>query len=279
MGPLSEIHFSLWRSPCVDGLEVVESSAHDSRYPWHLHEAMEIIWMRQGSGIIECRNQRRLLRAGEACVIRPYEPHCGGALGRNPMKFCLIHIPYGLAGPGFLTRNFRSAESGKDLPLRHLSRAAASRVLPGLIETLMRDNGPVALYGSVAAALDEMLASEGRRHGPPGRRKPQHPAVEHVKSIIRYHYAEPLNVEALASEVALNERYLISLFRQVTGIPPHQFQIAVRIDHARRMLPSSTPLSTIATASGFADQSHLNRHFKRQYGFTPGVFRRMFLPA
>ena len=56
-------------------------------------------------------------------------------------------------------------------------------------------------------------------------------------------------------------------------------QGAVRVDHARRLLPSGTSLSSIATSSGFADQSHLNRHFKRQYGFTPGVFRRLLLPA
>jgi AraC-like DNA-binding protein len=62
-------------------------------------------------------------------------------------------------------------------------------------------------------------------------------------------------------------------------MPPHQFQIAARVDHARRLLPSETPLRSIAASSGFADQSHLNRHFKRQYGFTPGEFRRLLLPT
>jgi AraC-like DNA-binding protein len=42
---------------------------------------------------------------------------------------------------------------------------------------------------------------------------------------------------------------------------------------AQRLAESSDPLSAVALGAGFADQSHLNRHFRRRYGFTPGEFR------
>ena len=181
--------------------------------------------------------------------------------------------------PGFIAQYFRVPLSGALLPLKIIARGNADRLLSDLVAALLGDRGPEQHLHSIATALDGLLALEsGRRSsGPDGQAR--HPAIEHVKSIIRHHYAEPLNVESLASEVDLNERYLISLFRHATGVPPHQFQIAVRVDHARRLLPSATPLSSIAASSGFADQSHLNRHFKRQYGFTPGAFRRMLLPT
>jgi transcriptional regulator GlxA family with amidase domain len=68
-------------------------------------------------------------------------------------------------------------------------------------------------------------------------------------------------------------RYLISLFRLATGTTPHQFQIAMRVELARDLLEQHLPLCEVAARAGFADQSHLNRHFRRHYGFTPGEFR------
>jgi len=275
----ADIHFSLWQSPYVDGLDIVESSEHQRCYPLHLHEAMEIIWVRQGSGAIECRGRWHFLQAGEACVVSPYEFHRGGAQDSGPIKFCLIHVPHWVIKPGFLSQYFCAQDSGATLPLKIIPRSCADRLLSAMVESLLGDRGLEEQMQSIAAGLDSLLGLELRRRSSIFFCTARHPAIEHVQSTIRRHYAEPLNVEALASEVELHQRYLISLFRLATGMPPHQFQIAVRVDHARRLLPSGTPLSTIATSSGFADQSHLNRHFKRQYGFTPGVFRRLLLPT
>jgi AraC-like DNA-binding protein len=276
---LSDSHFSLWRSPYVDGLDIVESCEHQGCYPLHLHEAMEIIWMQQGSGAIECRGRQHFLQAGEACVVSPYEFHGGGAaLSSGPIKFCLIHVPQTVITPGFLSQYFRAHDSGASLPLKSIPRGSADCLLSGLLESLLSDRSSEQHLQSIASGLDALLVLECKRRSSTQSCQARHPAIEHVKLIIGHHYAEPLNVGALASEVELNERYLISLFRLATGIPPHQFQIAVRVDRSRRLLPSGMPLSTIAASVGFADQSHLNRHFKRQYGFTPGVFRRLLLP-
>ena len=276
----SDLQFSLWRSRFVDGLDVVESSEHQRCYPLHLHEAMEIIWMQRGSAVVNCRGQQHFLQAGDACVISPYEFHGGGTVpGSGPIKFCLIHVPQPVMTAGFLSQYFRAHDSGALLPLKCIPRGCADRLLSGWIESLLGDCSPREQFQSIVAGLDALLALESWRRSAVVYCQVRHPAIEHVKAIIHDHYAEQLNVEMLAGEVELNERYLISLFRLATGMPPHQFQIAVRVDHARRLLPSGTPLSTIATASGFADQSHLNRHFKRQYGLTPGVFRSLLLPA
>jgi len=50
-----------------------------------------------------------------------------------------------------------------------------------------------------------------------------------------------------------------------------------RLGRARALIAAGTPLSEAALACGFADQSHLNRHFVRCFGFTPGAWRRAWL--
>jgi AraC-like DNA-binding protein len=272
------IQFSLWQSPFIPGLDVVVSSTHSHYYPLHLHEALEIIWVREGCAVFECRGRRVFLAAGDACAISPCEFHSGGSRGGSPVSFCLIHVPPQVMPPEFPAEFFGTRTENRSLPIKLIPRRCADRVLAEFVTALFSGRDLGAQLRSVNAGLEAILVAEARRRAESVFGPVRHPAIEQVKTIIRTRYAEPLNVEALAGEVNLNERYLISLFRSITGIPPHQFQIALRVDNARKLLPSATPLSTVAASAGFADQSHFNRHFKRQYGFTPGAFRRMFAP-
>jgi AraC family transcriptional regulator len=65
------------------------------------------------------------------------------------------------------------------------------------------------------------------------------------------------------------------LFKEATGLPPHQYVIARRVERARQLLQGSADLSLaeVAAHAGFSDQSQFARHFKRLVGVTPGQFR------
>ena len=69
---------------------------------------------------------------------------------------------------------------------------------------------------------------------------------------------------------------LIRLFRERTGLPPHALQVAHRIRAARRLLEAGETIAETAAATGFADQSHLHRHFQRSLGLTPGEYQTRF---
>lgn len=61
-------------------------------------------------------------------------------------------------------------------------------------------------------------------------------------------------------------------FRADVGVPPHAFQIDLRVKQARRLLAAGDPPAEVAAACGFADQAHLTRTFKRFVGVTPARF-------
>ena len=64
-------------------------------------------------------------------------------------------------------------------------------------------------------------------------------------------------------------------FKTSTGLPPHQYVIARRVERAKQLLQAATELSLaeVAHSAGFSDQSQFSRHFKRLVGVTPGQFR------
>ncbi|MCA9859320.1 MAG: AraC family transcriptional regulator [Thermomicrobiales bacterium] len=86
--------------------------------------------------------------------------------------------------------------------------------------------------------------------------------------------AAPLSLEDLAIESGLSRFQVVRGFSKAFGLTPHAYLVQCRINLARRLIESGHPLAESAFASGFADQSHMTRHFVRQFGVPLGAFSR-----
>jgi len=84
------------------------------------------------------------------------------------------------------------------------------------------------------------------------------------------------SIAQLASECGLSRSYFTRAFKQVMGMPPHQWRTKRRVERAKQLMQESLlGLVEIAVASGFADQSHFTRVFSQSEGLSPGVCRRL----
>ena len=86
---------------------------------------------------------------------------------------------------------------------------------------------------------------------------------------------EKIALAELAAEFNLSPFHFARVFKRVTGFPPHEYQLQLRIARARELLcrqPGKT-IADIACELGFSDESHFRRHFRRIVGTTPGQFR------
>jgi AraC family transcriptional regulator len=104
-----------------------------------------------------------------------------------------------------------------------------------------------------------------------------HPrAVAEAARFIQENYARDVSLNHIAEAVHLSPFHVARLFKQALGVSPHQYLIQVRVNSARSLLSAGSgerSLAEVATAVGFADQSHLTRHFKRLLGVTPKQLR------
>lgn len=78
----------------------------------------------------------------------------------------------------------------------------------------------------------------------------------------------------ISSELGMSQWHFSRQFRKTTGQSPYQFLLRSRVDRARRLLERGHAISEVAAITGFTDQSHMHRHFRRILGTTPGYFRR-----
>jgi transcriptional regulator GlxA family with amidase domain len=98
------------------------------------------------------------------------------------------------------------------------------------------------------------------------------PPIRRVMRHMEEHFAEPLSLAELARMCDRSLHRFATVFRQEVGIPPHQYLCRLRIQHAQSLLRQGTSPTIAAVETGFFDQSHLSRHFKRLCGVTPGRF-------
>lgn len=98
--------------------------------------------------------------------------------------------------------------------------------------------------------------------------------LRQVTEYITEHSAQNLSLLTMAEIVQISPFYFSRLFKQSTGSTPHQYLLKYRTDRAKQLLKATNlSIAAIADRVGFADQSHLNRHFKRYVGMPPSQFR------
>lgn len=84
-----------------------------------------------------------------------------------------------------------------------------------------------------------------------------------------------IDLHSLAKESGYSRSHFLRMFREATGITPHQYLLRLRLKQAQRMLKEgSSKLVDIALACGFSSHSHMSRMFRQAIGITPIEYRR-----
>jgi transcriptional regulator GlxA family with amidase domain len=99
-------------------------------------------------------------------------------------------------------------------------------------------------------------------------------ALRRVREFIETHLEETVSIQALADIAGLSMFHFARAFKQSEDMTPHEYLVHCRVQRAKDLLTDSKlPLSEIALASGFSDQSHLARRFREHVGVTPSNYR------
>jgi AraC-like DNA-binding protein len=82
-------------------------------------------------------------------------------------------------------------------------------------------------------------------------------------------------LESLAKEAGMSKFHLLRQFKQVFGLPPHQYLLQKRLHWAKSQLSGSQALSELALEAGFADLAAFSKAFKKQFGESPSQLRQL----
>lgn len=96
-----------------------------------------------------------------------------------------------------------------------------------------------------------------------------------AKELLQSDLSGGMSLAALANACRLSSSQFSQAFKQTVGCPPHQWLLQQRVERAKYLiLNSKCPLSEVALATGFSDQSHFTRVFTQRVKMSPGAWRR-----
>ncbi|MBZ9654918.1 AraC family transcriptional regulator [Phyllobacterium lublinensis] len=255
---------TIMAAPSNPGLERIEARFAGDGYDLHRHDTYAIGVTLQGVQTFWYRGERRFSMPGNIIVLHPDEVHDGGAGTDVGLRYRMLYLEPALI-------------------MRALGSRAGS--LPFVADPVIADQTLIgvlaAALGNLDAELDELLVDDVvsrltqalARHSRHAVKPPRALAVRQAE--LARDYLEENALRLVKSDeleaVSGLDRYALSRsFRALYATSPHRFLLMRRLQHARNMIKAGEPLAEIAAATGFADQSHLNRQFKKAFGMTPG---------
>lgn len=93
-----------------------------------------------------------------------------------------------------------------------------------------------------------------------------------AKLFIDTHYAEPIDLDAIADEAYFSKFHFIKQFKNIYHRTPHQYLMHVRIEKARDLLNAGNPVADVCYAVGFESLPSFSGLFKRVTGMSPSVY-------
>jgi len=141
--------------------------------------------------------------------------------------------------------------------------------LQELLTLLHFNSDPMAIESALLAVQSVVQPSTL-----PPQDETQKSMVQQVRDWLLAHYTEPIRLGDLAELTGWRPGMVNRIFRMHMGMPPYEFLMHQRLREVARLLRENhMTLAEVAAETGFADQSHMQRVFRRTYGVTPKTYR------
>lgn len=191
----------------------------------------------------------------------------------RPLSFISLNIPSAVVEQVATQTDYTFSKTVDLIPTFHAHDAKLLQISQWLLDEVQTRNASGQLYldslvNLLTVHLLRTYTTQSQTPQSPQRLTPQQ--IRQAIDYLHAHLAQDISLDQLAQTVNLSSSHLRRLFKQATGLAPHQYLLKLRVNRAKELLlTGSFSVGEVALQVGFADQSHLHRHFKRVFGVTP----------
>ncbi len=259
----------VWRLDDVSGIELRSGVSVREPYPKHWHEEYQFCFIQAGGGELFYRGVHHDTPRTSLFIVHPGEVHSNQT--ETGCSFRSMYID-----PELIRRTVSEVEGRPQslpfFPNPMVLDSEITRQYQKLHASLENAATTLERESIVIEMLSQLLTRYAQRKfrlKSPGR---EHAAVARVREYMNEFHSYNLSLAELASIANLSPFHFTRVFASEVGMPPHAFLMQVRVAKAKKLIRSGLSLSSVAAQTGFADQSHFIRHFRRLLKITPGAY-------
>lgn len=257
--------------PELGGLERLRASFRSHAFTRHSHEYYVIGMIRHGVQSFEYGRQHYITPNGAMCIINPGEMHTGQAVTDYGFDYQAIYPSVALMQQ--ITTEVRGRSTG--LPWFDTAVVADSDLVAHVVrlhQVLDVSSSVLERETLLLAALTALVSRHTSVQKSATTVHYERPIMLRIRDYLEEHFSENITLGQLAAIANLSPWHTARIFQRMYGLPPHAYLEGVRIRRARDLLKHGYALAWVAAATGFVDQSHFTRRFKRHLGTTPGQY-------
>ena len=251
----------------LGGVECLDARYRQHAFAPHSHDTFVVGVWESGAATVRCDARERTYAGDDVLVINPGTVHSAGAAAPEGWRYRAIYPSVALvesvladepSRPALFFDCAQVSDAQLAADIRHLLERMAHRAdTLGLEEALV----------SLVHRLWNRASLVRPEHDGSARS-----ALVRARAYIDAHATDALSLGRIASEAGMSQYHLVRAFARRFGQTPYAYFMERRVHEARRLLGEGGRPIEVAIRCGFADQSHLTRHFKRIVGVTPGAY-------
>ncbi|GII79140.1 AraC family transcriptional regulator [Sphaerisporangium rufum] len=250
-----------WRPPVPGISEIFHARIVGYRYPRHCHDTWTVLIVDAGALRYDLDTRHHGAAGAAVSVLPPGVVHDGypaerhGGFRKRNLYLDAGFLPADLVGP---------AVDGSTLFDPEL-RAALSRLHDRLADPDLLD------VETRLAMIADRLRRHLERRGAADL-EPEPALAERLRAYLDEHVTEKVVLADAARLFGRTVPHLVRSFRRRFGVSPYAYVTGARIELARKRLLAGEPAADVAVRTGFYDQAHLTRHFRRHVSVPPARY-------
>ncbi|MFF7448222.1 MULTISPECIES: AraC family ligand binding domain-containing protein [unclassified Streptomyces] len=253
---------SAWR-PAVPGVvEVFHAHFTGYAYPMHVHDAWTLLIVDDGAVRYDLDRHEHGTPHDTVSLLPPHVPHNGSPASPDGFRKRVVYLDTSLLGEDLVGSAVDTPDLRDPLLRRRVGQLHQALDRPG--DELEAASRLTFIGERLTARLRPRLVTEVPRADPALARR--------LRELLDERVVEGIALDEAAALLHAHPAHLVRAFGTAYGIAPHQYLTSRRVDRARRLLLDGVRPGEVAAATGFFDQSHLTRHFRKLVGVTPGRY-------
>ena len=262
----------VYQDPDLD-IEAYRFKGIMQKFPSHFHEYYVIGFIEKGQRHLVCQGVEYIINPGDILLFNPYDTHSCEQIDGKTLDYRCLNVNKEVMKK--VTVEIQGQEGLPYFRKNVLMHSEISANLRELHMKILQEDKEFKKEELFLYLIEELIQTNSNLTIQPTKIETSQ-EIQLVCDYLEENYSKTIKLEALSKLTGGSKYQLLRSFIKQKGITPYSYLETIRINHAKNLLEDGIKPIEVSFLTGFSDQSHLTKSFKRRIGLAPKQYMKSF---